>query len=125
MDLYTFQLPSTTTLTQSVDWVIDTTVKSGLHVFAPEWEWVMQSKAGTLPWSEYTRLYDAKMRDSYRTHYDVWLKVIQTPTVAIGCYCRAGHLQCHRHLLRDKLEKVALHHHYPYHYLGEYQKGSK
>lgn len=122
MELYTFQLPITTPLLTAVDWAIDTTVKSGLHEFAPEWDWVLQSKAGTLSWDAYTALYDAKMRESYRTHYDVWLKVIQTPRVAIGCYCRVGHMHCHRHLLRHYLERVAIHHQHPYLYLGEFKR---
>jgi uncharacterized protein YeaO (DUF488 family) len=78
--------------------MLDITVKSGLHVFAPEPSVLWAYKRGETSWDEYVVAFEAKMRQSiidYPKHWDTFAK---KERVALACYCAAGE-NCHRHLL--------------------------
>lgn len=97
---------------------IDTTAKSGTAIFAPDWANVAKYKSGEMTEGEYTELYLEKMRQSYRNNRQYWLDFIQSPTVAIACYCTPGKF-CHRLLLKDILQKLCEQQQIEFEYLGE------
>lgn len=97
---------------------LDTTVKTGQGPFAPTWEIVMGSKEGKITHEEYTERYLEMMRKSYRDHPEYWETILRKENLVIACYCPAGHF-CHRHILKDILEKVAIAKGIPFKYLGE------
>ena len=45
---------------------LNTTVKSGIKAFAPTWDMVMGHKQGKISDEEYTKLYYALMRESWK-----------------------------------------------------------
>lgn len=98
--------------------MIDTTVKSGNPIFAPSWDIVARVKAGTLTEDGYTEQYYAMMRESFRRHPAEWRAMCEQAEVAIACYCTAGKF-CHRHLLKDMLERACRHFGIPFEYQGE------
>lgn len=105
MKVYTVQLAKRQqAIAQGIP-VFDVTVKSGHIAFAPTWNMVKGHKSGQMKVSAYTRRYLAMMRQSYVDNHQAWMGLVEMPTVAIACYCRAGKF-CHRHLLVDYLEKV-------------------
>jgi hypothetical protein len=89
--------------------IVDITAKSGLHWFAPEYQYVMQYKAGTMSQDEYTELYIAKMRQSYRQYKANWILLKNKPDVAYVCFCKyeinGQRVFCHRHIFVDLLSK--------------------
>lgn len=84
--------------------LLDTTFKSGLPQFAPDQAWVMSYKRNLMTQEEYTRLYTAKMRHSFREFHDRWEELKRYDTVAIACYCPPGCF-CHRHLFLEMVRK--------------------
>lgn len=77
--------------------LIDTTAKSGVFAFAPDWENVKAYKEGRLNEQSYTELYEDKMVESRDMHRAVWDRLSVYPYAAYACYCPAG-VFCHRHL---------------------------
>lgn len=107
MKIYTIQLAKRKRAEERGIPLLDITVKTGLSSgFAPTWEMVWGSKGGTLSNGEYTKQYYALMRLSYLHHREKWLSILHQDNVAIACYCRTG-VFCHRHVLKEILEKVA------------------
>lgn len=99
--------------------MVDTTVRSGYSIFAPTWDMVMGHRNGTLTDEEYTRWYYDKMRESWNTRRQDWIKFMQQEhPVAIACYCPAGKF-CHRHLLRKLLERLCQQQGIAFRYYGE------
>ncbi len=84
---------------------IDITVKSGMKEFAPTWDLLSRSKAGSCSNDQYTGEFIILMRKSYRDNPEVWNDMISKDEVCIACYCGKGKF-CHRLLLVDILEKV-------------------
>lgn len=83
--------------------LIDTTVKSGDPVFAPNWEMVLRIKEATEETREleekvYTGNYSHLMRQSFRNNQEAWKALLEKESIAIACYCKPG-VFCHRHLL--------------------------
>ena len=101
--------------------VVDTTVKSGNHIFAPTWEMVLGHKDGSISDERYTRLYRQRMIQSMNRNTKTWIEFVsdQKPK-AIGCYCRTGTF-CHRHLLVKIFEEICKRRSLPFHYHGELQ----
>lgn len=89
----------------SIEHVIDITVKTGLQTFAPTWEMVIGLKKGKISWKQYKELYLEKMRDSYRKHRPTWERLLKRDKVVLACYC-AKPDQCHRSILADILVKL-------------------
>lgn len=83
---------------------LDITFKSGIPAFAPEPQWVFAIKRGEISEEHYTELYTAKMRLSFRNHFDRWEELKRYDAVAIACYCPAGCF-CHRHLFVEMVRK--------------------
>lgn len=102
---------------QNVLW-LDTTVKTGNKLFAPTWDIVMGIKEGKITEEEYTQRYYQLMRESYKQHKAEWLALFQHKVVILACYCADGAF-CHRHLLANILEKIALHEGLSFKVLGE------
>jgi hypothetical protein len=118
MKLHTIQLAKRR-LAERLDIpVIDTTVKSGLRIFAPTWHMVTSVKDGTISEETYTKMYFDLMRNSYRDHNDIWAEFCNREEVAVACYCKAGEF-CHRHLLVAILQKVCTHNGISFFYAGE------
>ena len=123
MELYTIQVARWRLAKELDIQFVDTTVKSGDSVFAPTWPMVTAYKDGSLSESDYTKQYIELLRSSYREHRGDWLELLKLERAAIACYCKAGAF-CHRMLLRDALEKVALANNLPFEYKGELTKNN-
>lgn len=127
MHLFTTQMSKWRQLKDRQIEFIDTTVKSGERFLAPTWDIVMGIKAGGgLSEQEYTTRYLDLMRRSYVAHQDQWLRLIHIEhPVAIACYCPywvdGQRKFCHRHLLKDILDRVCQAHQVDFTFYGEYQ----
>lgn len=86
---------------------LDITIKSGDKVFAPSWTIVMGHKDGKIDDAGYTKVYTEMMRESYRDNRDRWIEVVNSGSVTLLCYCKADAF-CHRHILAQFLERVAI-----------------
>lgn len=118
MRLYTVQMAKWRLVAAKQIPLVDTTAKSGLEMFAPDWENVAAYKNGSLSESDYTELYLEKMRQSYRVNRTEWLRFISEPECAIACYCSPGKF-CHRLLLKNILERLCAQQGIPFEYAGE------
>lgn len=85
--------------------LLDTTAKSGHSEFAPDFGVVMAYKAGQVSEAQYTDIYYARMRKSYRENRNKWDMLKEYPRLAIACYCKPGAF-CHRHLFVDIIGKI-------------------
>lgn len=120
MDLFTAQMSKWRQLKAANIELIDTTVKTGEATWRPTWDMVMASKSGELSNEDYTRLYLEMMRESYRANPAEWDRLLlSTGPKAIACYCAPGHF-CHRHILKDILEKICISRNIPFSYYGEF-----
>lgn len=105
--------------------VLNTTIKSGTGlgaVFAPTWKLVMASKQGTLSWQSYIEQYTALMRQRYADNPAAFLEALGSDELIVCCYCRDTHTttkHCHRYILVEILEKIAVHHGIGFEYIGE------
>lgn len=84
---------------------LDITVKSGDKTFAPTWDIVMAYKDGRLTQEEYTEMYHAWMRGSYRNNRQRWKEVLAMDKVVLVCFCAKDSF-CHRLLLARILQKL-------------------
>jgi uncharacterized protein YeaO (DUF488 family) len=84
---------------------LDVSVKSGDACFAPTWAMVIDWKKGKITNAQYTEMYYARMRESYRTNRSRWEEVLALPSVTLLCFCKKGTF-CHRYLLADMLVKL-------------------
>ena len=84
---------------------LDITIKTGLKMFAPTWEMVMDFKNCKINEEEYTKLYYEKMRKSYKMYEDTWQWLLKQPKVVLVCFCKKD-VFCHRYLLAEILEKL-------------------
>ena len=84
---------------------LDITVKTGLKMFAPTWDMVMDYKDHRITASQYSVLYYEKMRKSYKTYREIWDWLLNQEEVVLVCFCKNGEF-CHRYLLADILEKL-------------------
>lgn len=76
---------------------IDTTVKSSVGVFkefAPQWDWVMSHKAGTLSDEGYTALYLPVLDQAF----EGWRQLYNGSSNTVACYCNDGKF-CHTYIL--------------------------
>ncbi|ANZ48427.1 hypothetical protein BIZ78_gp148 [Erwinia phage vB_EamM_Caitlin] len=81
--------------------LLDITVKSGMKIFAPTWDFLMEYKNSNKDAEAeavYTRKFRAKIRQLYRDNPDALLELLYSERLALMCYCPAGKF-CHRHLL--------------------------
>jgi uncharacterized protein YeaO (DUF488 family) len=78
---------------------------SGDKVFAPSWFIVMGHKNGDISDEQYTDEYLSMMRRSYRDDRARWQEVVESGSVTLACYCKAGAF-CHRIILVDLLRAV-------------------
>lgn len=108
MELWTIQMAKHRLAKEHGILFLDTTIKSGVGdgaLFAPTWEMVMGHKDGTLSDEAYREQYLALMRHRYLSRAGDWQRFIKsTGRVAIACYCAPGKF-CHRHLLKECLER--------------------
>ena len=105
MYIYTTQLSKAKQL--GITNVIDVTIKSGHQIFAPTWDMVNGVKNKTLSPDEYTQMYYAMMRLSYKNHITEWDLILNKGDkvpIILGCYCQPNTF-CHRYLLKDILLK--------------------
>jgi hypothetical protein len=101
----------------------DITVKSGDPIFAPDWDMVLGHRDGKITDAEYTKKYYEKMLRMYNQYRPEWDELLAKPTVAISCYCSANKF-CHRHILREIIEKILNKRELPYQYGGEIMSAS-
>jgi uncharacterized protein YeaO (DUF488 family) len=105
--------------------VLNTTIKSGTGlgaVFAPTWKMVMASKQKEIPWQSYVEKYTALMRKRYADNPAAFLEALGSDELIVCCYCRdtqATTKHCHRYILVEILEKIAVHHGIGFEYIGE------
>ncbi len=105
--------------------VLNTTVKSGTGlgaVFAPIWKMVMAWKHNAISWQSYVEQYTALMRGRYLANPGAFLEALNSDELIVCCYCTDTHAttkQCHRYILVEILEKVAVHHGIGFEALGE------
>lgn len=83
---------------------LDTTAKSGVLAFAPDFGDVMRYKRGEMSEEEYTRIYLERMEKSKERFPVKWQCLVKRPRIAFACYCPKGKF-CHRHLFLDVVEK--------------------
>lgn len=126
MQLFTVQMSRWRQLKDRNIELVDTTVKSGERFLAPTWEIVLSHKDGRISDAEYTAVYLDLMRRSYVAHQDQWLRLIRTDgPIAIACYCSymvdGKRKFCHRHLLKDMLDKVCQANGVDFTFYGEYR----
>jgi uncharacterized protein YeaO (DUF488 family) len=97
---------------------LDITVKSGDKAFAPTWDMVMGYKNGTKSEEQYEAEYVALMERSMQENRERWFEVLNSGSVTLLCYCRAGDF-CHRTLLVDLLDSFSIGHGVEVIYRGE------
>lgn len=88
---------------------LDTTVKSSKGIgraFAPTWAMVKASKSGEINWATYTERYLKLLRERYQDDRASFQAAIRAEDLVLLCYCAADK-NCHRHLLKEVLMKVA------------------
>lgn len=118
LKLYTIQLAKWRKAQAMGMPLVDTTVKSGLSAFAPTWDMLRDLKEGIITQEQYTELYLKKMQMSQTTVPVLWDRLVNMGTVSIACYCRAGKF-CHRHVLKDILDRYCAQHGIHFEYMGE------
>jgi uncharacterized protein YeaO (DUF488 family) len=82
---------------------IDTTVKSGVKLFAPTWQIVMDHKNGLIDDQQYISMYLKILNKNYNENkqvFDYYFK--NTKAVVLMCYCPANAF-CHRTILSSWL----------------------
>ena len=123
MELFTASIRYWRQLKQRDIELIDTTIGSGEQAFAPTWDMVMAHKRQEISDEQYTDAYLNLMRCSYITERPAWDRLLLTQhPIAIGCYCNnLPGTFCHRHLLRDILEKICRSRNIPFHFYGEFR----
>jgi uncharacterized protein YeaO (DUF488 family) len=84
---------------------VDITVKSGMKIFAPDWEMVIDVKSGAITKEEYTKKYYKKMRLSYKNNRAEWDDFMKRDSVVLVCFCKTGTF-CHRYLLANIFVKL-------------------
>ena len=105
--------------------VLNTTVKSGTGlgaVFAPTWKMVLASKQNTISWQTYIEQYTALMRQRYQANPAAFLEALSSDELIVCCYCKDTHAttkHCHRYILVEILEKVAVHRGIDFEFIGE------
>lgn len=102
---------------------IDTTVKSAKEYafLAPTWDMVMGHKQGTVSDTGYTELYYELLRSRYKENKQPFIKLLldfKDSDIAVACYCATGRF-CHRHLLVNILQAIAVKEKIPFNYKGE------
>ena len=120
MRLHTFQLAKWRNVVALGIPYLDTTVKTGNSIFAPNWDIVMRVKSGAISEVEYTDRYKQLMRESFLANKLEWLETIKAPELAVACYCPSGRF-CHRLILVELLEALCRAHSVPFEYAGELQ----
>jgi hypothetical protein len=72
MGFYTIQISKYRTAKALGITMIDTTVKSGMSIFAPRWDMVIGHKEGILSNEQYAEQYMSVIQDSIRTRSREW-----------------------------------------------------
>ncbi|MCY3947388.1 MAG: hypothetical protein OXF44_14015 [Anaerolineaceae bacterium] len=100
------------------DHVLDVTVKSASGVgrlMAPQWSMVLDFKEGRIDWPTYVGRYQELMRKNYARYAQVFHDLVRNviaerKCLVLTCYCNTGPdcRECHRFLMADILEKIAL-----------------
>jgi hypothetical protein len=98
--LWTIQIPQWRRHRTAGLKLIDITVKSGDHAFAPHGFDLKQYKAGAMSEDEYTERYMDKMLESMQEHKSHWDHLSAYKYAVYGCYCPEG-AYCHRHLFKN------------------------
>jgi ribA/ribD-fused uncharacterized protein len=105
--LHTIQLAQWRLARESNVELLDITASSGVAAFAPKMADVMAYKDGQLTQTQYTALYEDRMKRSRTEAGHIWEMLKEHTRVAFACYCRKGEY-CHRHMFiykaKDYLE---------------------
>lgn len=122
LEIWTIQLARHRLLNNTDLKLIDITVKSGIHVFAPRRQDLYQYKAGHMSEAEYTEHYLAKMAQSQKDYPHYWRRLLAYSKSVYACYCPAGAF-CHRHLFKHLVQEYAQGAGYTVTLRGEYGLG--
>jgi len=104
VQVWTIQIAKWRVAKQRDIFFLDTTAKSGMAAFAPDFSDVMRYKRGEMDEEEYTRIYIERMEQSKIRYPLRWESLVKRPRIAFACYCKPGQF-CHRHLFLDIVEK--------------------
>lgn len=104
VQIWTIQLAQHRVATAKGIPILDITAKSGIKMFSPEFNHVMDYKNGNLSETAYTDLYVDKMHWSLAHYPNVWKSLLSFDKVAVACYCSPGAF-CHRHIFKDLMTK--------------------
>ncbi len=121
MELFTVQLARWREANQRGIEVVNTTVKSGMPIFAPSKDIVYGVKYHGMSTDEYRHEYLRLMNQSYFQNQQAWEEFLlfrRDSRIALACYCTPGEF-CHRHLLAPMIQKVATHYQIPTVFYGE------
>lgn len=106
LEIHTIQMAQWRKLLEHGIEIVDTTVRTGNKLFAPDWDLVQATKNGTLSDEDFTKMYTALMRDRYSCNPTMFDDLLTKGKIALTCYCGSDK-HCHRFLLKDILIKVA------------------
>lgn len=109
MVIYTLQLSKWRLAKAKGILAIDITVKSGINLFAPDWDFLMaykNSPKGPDDEEAYRVAYIAKLNRGYRENPQAFLELFQHELLVVMCYCPEG-VFCHRHLFVTALQQMA------------------
>ena len=98
--------------------VLNTTVKSGDaygKLMAPTWSMVLAFREKRIDWATYSEKYHDLLRKRYAQHAGAFHELLRDAfhnddCLVLTCYCVVGPNcdECHRFLMADILEKIAL-----------------
>ena len=119
MKLYTIQLGKWRKAVAMGVPLLDVSLRSGNHMFAPDAQLLHDYKAPPgIDTVEYTLRFKELMRERLPYMHDEWLTQINKPTLAIACYCGPDDF-CHRKILIGLFEGVCRQQGVEFEYCGE------
>jgi len=121
INIWTIQMAQHRLASKAGIYLLDTTAKSGVPQFAPDYSNVILFKNNQITKEEYTSRYETKMRWSFRGYPEVWETLKQHENVAVACYCAAGEF-CHRHLFAKMMQAYLVKYRFNVNMVGELTK---
>lgn len=118
MYLYTIQLGKWRIAEAREIELLDITLMSGDRTYSPNSDLLRDFKLGLISNEQYKQRYLDLMRSSYKSNKSKWLELFNKDKLVLACYCKPGAF-CHRLLMVDILNSIAVQHSFKFNYLGE------
>jgi hypothetical protein len=118
MEAYTGQMGRWRSIMRYEVEIIDTTVKTGTSIFAPNWDMVMDVKGGRITEAQYTEQYHSLITNRIRHYEGIVLQEVSRKSGCFCCMCPHGAF-CHRLLLMPILNDFCVYQSIPFIYKGE------